>query len=140
MKIGLDIHGVIDSKPEFFSGLTHALKAGSWEVHIITGGSLKNGEIIKHLESMNVVYTHVFSVFDHLVENKAKTNEELGIASRWPFPDDTWNKVKSKYCEKHGIDMHIDDMQEYLEHFKTPFMSYKDKDRNHKGQFGEHDE
>jgi len=139
MKLGLDIHGVIDNKPEYFRKMAADLQYAGWEIHIITGGSLQNGEIEKELKKMGIVYTHIFSVYDHLSDTKAKTNEELGIASRYPFPDETWNKVKSIYCEKEGIDMHIDDMPEYLEYFTTPYMLHKDRSRNHKGQFGKHE-
>jgi hypothetical protein len=135
-KMGFDIHGVTDDKPEFFGALMHTLMLANWEVHIITGGSLVDGSIEAELKEMNIPYTHIFSVYDHLVDTGAKTNEELGIASKWPFPDEAWNKVKSEYCAEHGIDMHIDDMPEYLTHFTTPYMLYRNKDRNHRGQYG----
>ena len=138
MKLGLDIHGVIDNKPEFFSELSHILVNSLNEVHIITGGSLRNGEIEKELARMNIVYTHIFSVYDYLQKTGAKTNEELGIASRYPFPDETWNSVKARYCEREDVDMHIDDMAEYLRYFTTPYMLHKDDSRNHRGQFGTH--
>lgn len=139
MKLGLDIHGVIDNKPEFFSELTHILVNSLNEVHIITGGSLESGEIERELKEMNIIYTHIFSVYDHLKKVGAKTNAELGIASRYPFPDETWNKTKAEYCEEHKIDMHIDDMKEYLQYFTTPYMLHKDETRNHRGQFGKHE-
>ena len=140
MKLGLDIHGVIDSRPEFFSALTKALIGAGWEIHIMTGGSIKEGTVIQELMDCGVSYTHILSIYDHLKEIGAKTNSELGIASRYPFPDETWNTVKAQYCVENGIDMHIDDMPEYLEHFTTPFMTHIDKNRNHRGQFGEHKE
>ncbi len=139
MKLGLDIHGVIDVRPEFFSKLTENLLYFGWEIHVITGSSIKEGNVLEELTRMDIHYTHTFSVYDHLKEIGAKTNEELGIASRYPFPDEIWNVIKSEYCAKHDIDMHIDDMSEYLEHFTTPFMTHKDPNRNHRGQFGEHE-
>lgn len=136
MKLGLDIHGVLDVRPKFFSELTKVLVAAGWEVHIITGGSAIESNVLQECKDLNITYTHFFSVFDYLKEIGASTNEELGIASRWPFPDETWNLAKSKYCEEHQIDMHIDDMPEYLVHFTTPFMTHIDKNRNHRGQYG----
>lgn len=138
MKIGFDIHGVVDVQPAFFSMLTKLLVDNGHEVHIITGGSVKEGTVLKELEDMNITYTHLLSVFDYLKDIGAKTNEELGIASRYPFPDETWNTVKAEYCAKHGIDMHFDDMQEYLTHFTTPYLFTCDPARNHRGQFGTH--
>ena len=136
-KIGLDIHGVIDNNPKFFIDLAKRYD----QVYIITGGSCADGRIENELLAYNngEKFWHVlFSVYDHLKSVGAKTNEELGNASRWPFPDETWNHVKAEYCEKEGIDMHIDDMMEYLIHFRTPYMLHKDPTRNHRGQFGTH--
>lgn len=140
MKIGLDIHGVLDARPEFFSELTKLFVTNGHEVHIITGGSAKEGTVLQELDDLNISYTHLLSVYDYLKEVGAKTNEELGIASRYPFPDETWNTVKAEYCAKHGIDMHFDDMQEYLKHFTTPYLFTCDPARNHRGQFGTHSE
>jgi hypothetical protein len=127
MKLGLDIHGVLDSQPKFFSELTRTLIDAGWEVHIITGSSVEKDDVIGELLDLKISYTHLFSVHDHLVETSAKTNEELGIACKYPFPDTTWNQVKAEYCERVGINMHIDDMPEYLQHFDTPAMLFKGK-------------
>ena len=40
MKLGLDIHGVIDKRPEDFASLAAAVIWTGGEVHIITGGSV----------------------------------------------------------------------------------------------------
>ena len=42
LKIGLDIHGVIDSFPEKFKQLSYALAKDGAEVHIITGKTRDN--------------------------------------------------------------------------------------------------
>ena len=138
MKVGLDIHGVLDVRPEFFAELSKLFIAAGHEVHIITGGSFTDGSLQAELESYNIEYTHKFSIYDHLKNIGAKTNEELGIASRYPFPDETWNTVKAEYCERNQIDMHFDDMNEYLRYFTTPYLFTCDPKRNHRGQFGAH--
>ena len=33
--------------------------------------------------------------------------------------DDIWNQTKAKYCEKHNIDLHIDDSPIYGQYFKS---------------------
>lgn len=135
MKLGLDIHGVLDHNPELF---THLAKKYV-EIHIITGGSFKDekydlvGELLAYGNGKKW-WTHEFSVYDHLMEIGAKTNEELGIASHYPFPDETWNKIKAEYCAQNGIDLHIDDMAQYLTYFTTPYMLYKDPNRKHRDQ------
>jgi len=139
-KLGLDVHGVLDADPELFLLIADEYE----EVHILTGGSFLNkkydleGDLYNFGGEGNTTkwWTHQFSIYDHLIEEGAKTNEELGIASHHPFPDETWNKVKAIYCREYKIDLHIDDMRQYLEHFTTPYMLYKDPKRNHRGQFG----
>lgn len=37
MRIGLDIHGVIDTFPDYFRELSYQAVTGGHEVHIITG-------------------------------------------------------------------------------------------------------
>ena len=139
-KIGLDIHGVLDAQPK----LLIAMAMQYDEVHVITGGSFTdtNYDLEGDLYKLGEQYfgykvkwwTHEFSVYDHLLDIGAKTNEELGIASHHPFPDETWNKVKAEYCTEHNIDLHVDDMMQYLEYFTTPFMFFKDPTRKHRGQ------
>ena len=140
MKLGLDIHGVLDSNPKLFINIAKQYD----EVHIITGGSFADtkydliGDLVQlgvdaGLEN-KVWWDEQFSVYDYLLETQAKTNEELGIASHHPFPDEIWNKVKAEYCEKHKIDLHIDDMMQYLQYFTTPYMLHKDPTRKHRGE------
>ena len=38
-KLGLDLHGVIDSIPNEFKFLSNAIVSSGGEVHILTGGS-----------------------------------------------------------------------------------------------------
>lgn len=135
MKLGLDIHGVLDTNPELF---THIAKQYD-EVHIITGGSFDNTDYTLLYDLYGYGdgkkwWTHQFSIYDHLLDTKAKTNDELGVASHHPFPDETWNKIKAEYCVKHEIDLHIDDMQQYLTYFTTPYMLYKNHERKHRGE------
>ena len=140
MKLGLDIHGVIDSNPKLFLHIASQYD----EVHIITGGSFKDtkydlvGDLIElghdALNRRTKWWDKEFSVFDYLLETQAKTNEELGVASHHPFPDETWNKVKADYCREHEIDLHIDDMEQYLTYFTTPYMLYKEPTRKHRGE------
>jgi len=123
MKFGFDIHGVIDALPKTFAFLSKAIVESGGEVHILTGGSW-TPEIDQQLKSYGVVWTHSFSVYDHLIE------KGVNIVGQIQFPDGTiqkkfedghWDKVKSEYCLKHNIDLHLDDTLIYNEHFVTPF-------------------
>lgn len=125
VKVGLDIHGVIDYDPEFFSELSHSLVNVGNEVHIITGAS-KTEEIENKLYEFNIAYTHFFSIVDHNI-NDVKY-DELGD----PWLDDlTWDMAKATYCEERKIHVHIDDTPEYGKYFKsTRFVLYEKSTMN----------
>jgi hypothetical protein len=123
MKIGLDIHGVIDAKPQVFSALSHGLIEQGHEVHILTGPKFAKVESL--LKQHNIAYTHFFSI----VENAVKNN----IGVRWadennPWIDDKtiWDRSKGDYAKLHQLDLHIDDSEDYGKYFETPYGLYKD--------------
>ena len=122
-KLGLDVHGVIDSMPEFFSFLTDSFIKNGGEIHIITGGRW-DSEFEKQLNNFGVKWTHKFSVYDYLKESDAE------VIGKVQFPDGTiqkkfknedWDLIKSQYCKENGIDLHIDDTLIYNNFFSTPF-------------------
>ena len=132
LKLGLDIHGVIDHNPEYFIWMALQMSVDreegeNDEIHIITG--INGSEALyQQLCDLNPYWTgnvpwwtHFFSIDDHLKANHDFVLDELG---RRHYDLDTWNKAKSIYCRENGIDMHIDDSPEYLEHFTTPCMLY----------------
>lgn len=123
MKFGFDIHGVIDALPNVFSFLSQAIVNSGGEVHILTGGTWSQ-EVEKQLKEAGIVWTHHFSVYDHLLTSNVKVVGEIKFPDgtvQKKFEDGYWDKVKGEYCEKHGISLHIDDTLIYNDHFKTPF-------------------
>ena len=123
MKLGLDIHGVVDAMPEFFSFLTDSFIKNGGEVHIITGGRW-DIEFEKQLNNFGIKWTHKFSVDDHL---KEIDSEQLGKIQfpdgtrQRKFKDEEWDSVKSDYCRENEITLHIDDTLAYNQYFTTPF-------------------
>jgi hypothetical protein len=122
-KLGLDIHGVVDAMPDFFSFLTDSFIKNGGEVHIITGGRW-DVEFEKQLNDFGVKWTHKFSVYDYLKES------DYEVIGKVQFPDGTiqkkfknedWDSVKGRYCKENGIDLHIDDTLIYNNFFSTPF-------------------
>src|SRR5579871_350171 len=140
MKIGLDIHGVINENPKFFEDFTYALcERPDDEVHIISGPP--KPQIITELESMNFYegrnYTHIFSIVDYHKEigttmrqdekgNWWTVKQENGL---WVADAYVWDKTKADYCVKHGIDLMIDDSDAYAYFFKTPYSRYYSKNK-----------
>lgn len=122
-RIGLDVHGVINSMPDFFSFLTKAITSAGGEVHILTGATA-DGKLISELESYDIKYDALFSVYDHMISNGY---ERLGLiefpdgTKQYKFNSDVWDKVKGDYCDKNNISLHLDDTLNYNNFFKTPF-------------------
>ena len=123
MKIGLDIHGVIDTNPKFFAEFSKAIVAAGGEIHVVTGPKL---EAVKaDLVTWGIVYTHFFSIVESVAEDQVRWEDKDN-----PWVDaEVWNRRKAKYCKEHGIDLHIDDTSEYGVHFKTPFARFYSKDK-----------
>jgi hypothetical protein len=124
MKVGLDIHGVIDQNPKFFAELSKALVKAGHEVHIITGPRFEKVEPL--LKRCKITYTHFFSIVEY--------EEKRGKAKiRWdkkgdPFMEfHIWDSCKARYCKRMKIDFHLDDSSKYGEHFVTPFAHYTHK-------------
>jgi hypothetical protein len=124
-KLGLDYHGVIDTKPDFFEPICKALIEAGHEIHIITG----NKETQEIKEALNFEhglfkkYTHFFSIVDYHESQDTKVwYDEKGT----PWMDgEIWDKTKCEYCEREQIDLYIDDSLRYLEHFSTPYKIFK---------------
>jgi hypothetical protein len=122
-KLGIDIHGVIDSLPDFFSFLTDSIIKNGGEVHIITGGSW-NQDLEKELKSFGIKWTHNFSIYDYLIEIDTPTSGEIKFPDgtiQKKFVGDEWDKAKGDYCSKNNISLHMDDTSIYNNFFTTPF-------------------
>ena len=121
-KLGLDIHGVIDSLPEVFAFLSKAVVDAGGEVHILTGSKIDQAK--QELEKYNITYTHLFSIQDYHEKLGTPTK---GTHPKYGFPmidDDVWDLTKGDYCREHNISLHIDDTLIYNDNFTTPFARF----------------
>ena len=127
MKLGLDIHGVIDSNPDSFSFMSHSVISGGGEVHIITGGSW-TVELEEQLIGYGIKWTSYFSVYDHLLNSGVDSIGNIQFPDgtiQKKFDSDLWDTIKGEYCKNNQIDLHIDDTEIYSKYFTTPFLLYK---------------
>jgi len=122
LKIGLDIHGICDAKPEFFSELSRLFVNAGHDVHIITGRRVSDGAL-DEIKDLGLSYTHFFSISDYHVEKGTKVWED-DDGNPW-LEGELWDRTKGDYCAKHNIDFHIDDTARYGDYFKTTFMLSK---------------
>lgn len=123
MKISLDIHGVIDACPQLFAFLSDSVIKNGGEIHIVTGGTF-NEDLKSQLKSFNIKYTHVFSVYDYLIETNGSTYGDIVFPDgtiQKKFKDEVWDSTKADYCKRNDISLHLDDTLIYNNYFTTPF-------------------
>lgn len=114
MKFGFDIHGVLDTKPKFYANMTKRLISLGHEVHVITGG-MDTKELRDELKSYGIEWTYLFSIPDY---HTSIGNEVEYTESGNTWMDATeWDKTKGEYCDRHDIDLHIDDTERYAKYF-----------------------
>lgn len=119
LKIGLDIHGVIDRQPELFSYITQNLKRDNHEIHILTGSHI-NDSIIDELKSYGVVWDVLFSISDY---HKEKGTKMWYDENKNPWINDKdWDVTKGIYCKENKIDLCLDDTERYGKYFETKFL------------------
>jgi len=126
IKIGIDIHGVLDTISDTLKPIMKALVNDNISVHIITGIPFKY--VKDKLDELGVVkdvhYTHFFSVEEWLIKNKIKP---IGInkKGRNMYSSYNWDRVKSDYCFENDIGIMLDDSPEYGKWFTTPYALFK---------------
>lgn len=121
MKIGIDIHGVVDTISAFKIMAGLCVSAGH-EVHIITGSPTDKAidDLNKSGYIKGIHWTHLFSIMDyHKIHNTSEiTYDDNG--NGW-MSDDLWNPTKADYCKRMSIDIHFDDSNRYGNYFITPY-------------------
>lgn len=123
IKIGLDFHGVVSSRPQYFAEFSRQVLALGYELHIITGGPAD--VVDKMLKEWQVRYTNLFAILDYY---DAKGEVEYYDNGEFKVPEKLWNSAKGEYCMAKGINLHIDDSMQYARWFMTPYCIY-DKEK-----------
>lgn len=126
-KLGLDIHGVLDTNPVDFIHIAKEIKNEGGEVHVITGSSynIELETFLLNLSGGDKFWDELVSIQDELI----KTVKPEGINShgRPYWFDKDWDRVKGDYCRDNNIDLHYDDTERYIEYFTTPVILYSGK-------------
>ena len=124
IKIGIDFHGVISKRPQFFAEFTKCATEKGCQIHIITGGP-KN-VVEKYLQEHRVFYDKIFAILDYY---DALGDVEYFSDGTFKIEDKLWDTAKAEYCALNGISLHIDDSRKYIQWFQTPFCHYDDANR-----------
>ena len=117
MKIGIDIHGVLDTyRALFLSRMSRWAERGH-EVHIMTGSP--GDEALAELKNLRaahgVNYTHFYSIVDYnlYIKNPTMHLEENG----WWMSDESWNRSKGDYASRVGLDIMFESDGYYAPYF-----------------------
>lgn len=111
LRIGLDIHGVIDSKPKFFSKYSIRLRAIGHTVYIITGAKI-TPKLIEKLRNYGMEWDYLLSITDYHVAKKITAVRFDDNGDPW-MDQDTWDATKAHICKENKIDILIDDSNIY---------------------------
>lgn len=123
LKIGIDYHGVIDQHPEYFALFCKEAISRGHKIYVITGGPSK--DVAVKLGEFNNPYNEIFAIVDFYGQSSLMNFSDDG---KYKISDELWNKAKGEYCRKEKIDIHIDDSQEYIKWFTTPYCLYNKKE------------
>ena len=130
MKVGFDIHGVIDTFPAFRTMIEKYLDDPDVEVHVITGLSRESAaKEIGHLIDLDRIDGY-FSIADYLV---MRPDVEVRWIDGLPWAGEVaWNSAKADYCYENQIDILFDDSPIYADSFKdidTVYVQIHNTDR-----------
>ena len=118
MKIGLDIHGVIDKYPVLFKNLTRQWNDAGHYIHIITGEEWSKAS--KTVRDSGVIYHEHFSIVDY--HQEVGTDMWQDEKKTWWMNEETWDESKGNYVRAWGIDLHFDDSLKYAPAFPDDCM------------------
>jgi hypothetical protein len=134
LKIGLDLHGVIDDDLYMFSTMASIAKKRGHKIFVITGeedGPSVRNQLTKC--GMKSLYEGVLSITTSTTSHKS-----LGTRITFINGDETqpmmdpeiWNPTKAMLCASAGIDFMTDDSPIYGTYFdsiRTQYILYNDK-------------
>lgn len=138
IKIGVDLHGVIDSHVSMFKKLSFFILsfnrmmriAPEVELYIISGPPKE--DVIKELEQYGIVegsnYTDVYTIVDFL-RTQPDVNMWKDEKGTWWTEEENWWGAKAKICKQLGINVMVDNTDKYKPYFKGTgirFVLYED--------------
>lgn len=128
IRLGLDLHGVIDDDPEFFSNLAGTLKKRGHEVHIVTGREASE-DLHNDLKGcgMEGVHDSILSITTYQKNQGVSVHYLDGRKSQPMMMPSIWNPTKAILCASAGIHIMIDDSTLYEPFFrdiKTQYITY----------------
>lgn len=126
IRIGLDVHGVIDEDPVFFSELSQVIHERGGSIFIVTGRE-KCKELVEEIEYYKVVYTDILSITSYQKVLGTPVSYLDDRKSQPLMDPKIWNPTKAMLCATAGIHIMVDDSLIYEKYFsdvKTQYIVY----------------
>ena len=126
VRLGLDIHGVIDEDPIFFSDLSQTVRGRGGQVFIITGREDCH-DLRQELSDCGMLYDGILSITSHQKMLGTPVTYLDDRKSQPIMAPDVWNPTKAALCASAGIHVMIDDSALYETFFrdiKTQYIIY----------------
>ena len=119
IKIGFDLHGVIDRNPLRFKYKMAELRNAGHDVLVISGPP--RDQIIQELSAFNIELgwqvDEVYSIVDYLKEKGVPMKQDEN--KNWWASDAIWWSAKALICREHRVDYMLDDTFAYAAWFAT---------------------
>jgi len=116
IKVGIDIHGVIDQDPNLFAAFSKMLTENGHQVHILTGREV-NDYIIDRLRDFNISYNQIFSITSYHKKIGTYIAYKNGDRTQPLIDSYKWDSSKAIYCASEKLHFHIDDSVVYEKYF-----------------------
>jgi len=129
IRLGLDLHGVIDAEPIFFSHLADVMQLRRHEIYIVTGREdcVELRKELKECRMPGKLYNGILSITSYQ-KSQGTPVAYLDDHKSQPMMDPKmWNPTKAMLCATAGIDIMIDDSTLYEPYFrdiKTQYIVY----------------
>jgi len=126
IKLGLDVHGVIDEDPVFFSELSQVVHESGGSIIIVTGRE-KDKELVEQIQHHKIVYTDILSITSYQKMMGTPVSYLDGRKSQPVMDPEIWNPTKAALCASAGVHIMVDDSQIYGKYFldvKTQYILY----------------
>ena len=129
IRLGLDVHGVIDDDPEFFTSMAWYILKKKGQIYIITGRE-DCPDLHKELEELGMnssLYDGILSITTHQIAQGTPISYLDDRKSQPVMEPKIWNPTKAALGASAGIDVMIDDSPIYGEFFrdiKTQYITY----------------
>ena len=119
MKIGFDLHCVLNINPKEFQSLLKELVQDHHEIIVVSGPQIS--EVIEELTNLGfhagTHYHEVLSVVTYLKhEGIEMWQDEKGT---WWANDDDWWQSKARICKQNNINVMVDDHHQYGRYFAS---------------------